>query len=74
MQKGKKRTIIGAVLIILQILSLAGNAKAGIGIQLSFNSIGVFVYDLFSLIGYCLVGIVGLVLLISGIVAYRKDA
>lgn len=67
MKKGKARIIVGVILIVLQIMSLAGNAKAGISIQLSS------LYDITYLIGYFLVGIVGVVLLISGIVSYLKN-
>ena len=72
MKKGIARIIIGIVLVVLQLMSLAGNAKAGVGIQLSFSSAAVFVYDLISLISYCFVGIIGVILLITGIIAYRK--
>lgn len=67
MKKGKARIIVGVILIVLQIMSLAGNAKAGISIQLSS------LYDITYLIGYFLVGIIGVVLLIFGIIAYRKS-
>ena len=67
MKKGKARIIAGVILIILQIMSLAGNAKAGVVIQLSS------LYDITYLIGYFLVGIIGVVLLISGIVSYLKN-
>ena len=73
MKKGIKRIVAGSIMIILQVLSLIGNAKVGIGIQLSFYSVEVFLYDLMYLVGYLFVGIVGAILLIWGINAYSKD-
>ena len=72
MRKGKTRIVLGAILIILQLVSFAGNAKTGNGIQISFASPALFVYDLIVFVSYCFIGIVGMVLLISGIVAYIK--
>lgn len=67
MKKGKARIIVGVILIVLQIMSLAGNANVGMIFQLSS------LYDITYLIGYFLVGIVGVVLLISGIVSCLKN-
>ena len=72
MKKGVARIIVGTVLILLQIMSFIGNAHAGIGIQISFDSIAVFAYDLVVLISYCFLGIVGVILLVSGIIARSK--
>lgn len=72
MKKGIGRIIIGAVFVILQIMSIAGNAKAGISTQLSFDSLGVFLYDLIFFVSYYFVGIVGVILLVSGIRALRR--
>lgn len=72
MKKGIGRIILGTVLVILQILSIAGNAKAGISTQLSFDSLGVFLYDLIFLVSHYFVGIVGVILMVSGFIAYRK--
>lgn len=70
--KGTMRIVIGVILIALQLMSLAGNAKAGVGIQISFDSLAVLMYDLIVAASYCFVGIVGAVLLISGIIAHNK--
>lgn len=72
MKSGKLRIVLGVILIVLQLISIAGNAKAGISSQLSFESLGVFVFDLLSLISYYFVGTVGVILLVSGVVAYTK--
>lgn len=73
MNKGTKRIIIGVVLIVLQLLSIIGNAKAGVNFQLSFASVSVFLYDLVILLTSNLVGVAGLVCLISGVVARCRD-
>lgn len=70
--KGTKRIVIGAILIALQLMSLLGNANSGVGIQISFDSLAVFMYDLIFVVSYCFVGIVGAVLLISGVIAHHK--
>lgn len=72
MKKGKARIIIGLVLIFLQLLSVLGNAKSGIGISLSFNNFEIFLYDLLFLLGSLWSGILGLILLISGLISYNK--
>lgn len=69
MKKGKARIVIGIILIVLQVMSIAGNAKVGRGVEISFDS----VYDLVYSIGYMLAGIIGVVLLILGIRAYVKS-
>lgn len=70
--KGTKRIVIGAILIALQLMSLLGNANSGVGIQISFDSLAVFMYDLIFVVSYFFVGIVGAVLLISGVIAHHK--
>lgn len=72
MRQGKTRIIIGAVLTILQIMSIAGNAKTGSGIQISFSSLGVMVFDLIYLASYWFIGVLGVIILVSGIMAYLK--
>ena len=64
MKKGKIRIIIGCVLIVLQILGIIGNSKSGLSFNLSFDNIEIFLYDLIFLIGYFLIGIIGIILLI----------
>ena len=66
------KIIVGIVLIILQLIGIIGNAQNGYEFRLSFENINVFFYDLFSLLGYFLIGLIGLLLLISGLVEYRK--
>jgi hypothetical protein len=70
MKKGKKRIILGASLVVLQIMSFFGSAKTGIDIHLSFDSFALFAYDMIGLISCCFVGIIGAILLISGVRAY----
>lgn len=72
MKNGKARIALGASLVILQIVSFLGNAKAGTGFQISFSSPGVLLYDLIVLVSYCFLGIVGVILLVSGIIAGRN--
>ena len=73
MKKGICSIITGVVLIILQILSLSGNAKAGNAeIRISFNTVGAFFHSLSYAFGYLLVGIIGVILLIYGINSCRK--
>ena len=72
MKKGKVRFVLGIVLVVLQAISIMGNAKAGISMQVSFVSLGVLVYDLIFLVSYNLVGIIGIILLVSGIKVRRK--
>ena len=72
MRKGKIRIITGCILIVLQILGIIGNAKTGLSFNLSFDNIGIFLYDLIFLIGYFLIGIIGVILLITGLIAYNK--
>ncbi len=73
MKKGIKRIIVGIILIVLQTMSIIGNASAGIGVQLSFSSATAFFYDLLFLFGYLFFGIIGLILLIWGIAAHNKS-
>lgn len=73
MKKGKKRIIIGCILIALQLLSLLGSLSSGFEFNLSFNNFYIFLYDLIFLCTYFFVGIIGLVLLILGLVARNKS-
>ncbi len=72
MKAGTIRILFGIILIILQAMSIIGNAKVGIGIQLSFDSASAFLYDFVSLLAYLFVGIIGLIFLIWGIIAYKN--
>jgi hypothetical protein len=65
--------IIGIGLIILQLLSVMGTLKAGDWIYFSnVTNFKVFLYDLIGFTGYSFIGILGIVLLVNGIRAYRK--
>lgn len=72
MKKGLVRIIIGCILIFFQALSVMGNCAQGQVISISFANTSVFLFDLISLISYFLVGIIGTILLISGLVAYNR--
>lgn len=69
MKKGTGLKIIGIILIVFQIISLIGNAKMGVK---PFPVASL--YDFTYLIGYFLVGIIGLILFVCGcIIATRKE-
>lgn len=70
MKKGIARIVLGAVLIAFQVMSFIGNA--GVGFNLSFDSLASFVFDLISLVSYWFFGIVGVIILVSGIIARSK--
>lgn len=72
MKKGLVRIIIGCILVFFQALSVMGNCAQGQVISISFANTSVFLFDLISLISYFLVGIIGTILLISGLVAYKR--
>lgn len=67
MKKGTPLKIIGIILMGLQLLSLMGIAKMG-----GELSIIASLYDFFCLIGYFLIGIIGLILLVCGIVVSKR--
>ena len=62
MKKGIVRISVGAILIALQILSMIGNAYAGA--PSPFNG------DVFYMLGYFLVGIIGVITLVCGLIAF----
>ena len=66
--------IFGIVLIVLQLISLEGTMVSG-GLTYFSNvtNIQVFIYDLLGFIGYFLVGIIGVVLILSGALSLRKE-
>jgi len=69
MKKGTGLKIIGTILIVLQIISLIGNAKMGVK---PFPAASL--YDFTYLIGYFLVGIIGLILFVCRfIIATRRE-
>lgn len=74
MKKGLPRIIIGCILIGFQLLSVIGNSLTGNHLGISFTSIYAFIGDLISLLTYYFSGILGVILLISGLIIYnRKD-
>lgn len=56
--------LIGIVLVVIQVLSYVGNIYAGIEIP-SFTSFESFGFDLMYVIGYNLIGLIGLGFLIK---------
>lgn len=74
MKKGLPRIIIGCILIVFQLLSVIGNSLTGNHLGISFTNVYVFIYDLIGLLTYYFLGILGVIFLVSGLVAYnRKD-
>lgn len=73
MKKGIIRIVLGCILIVLQALSIMGNVKVGINYTLDFTNIYTLIYSSLYLLGSCLVGIVGIILLLSGVIAQRKN-
>ncbi len=69
-RKGKIRIGIGSVLTCLQILSAIGNAKSGFVYSISFDTPALFLYDLVFYISSHIFGIVGIILLASGLISY----
>ena len=72
MKKGITRIVLGTILISLQALSIVGGLKSGYHISISTATMALFLYDLIFLVSYLLVGIIGIILLISGLFAYNK--
>lgn len=73
MRRGKTRIVFGILMVLTQCISLAGNAKSGVSIRFSTDTLGVMLFDLGTIISYFFVGIVGAILLVSGIIAYVKS-
>lgn len=69
-RKGKVRIGIGSVLTCLQILSAIGNLKSGYAYSIGFDTPALFLYDLFFYISSNIFGIVGIILLASGLISY----
>ena len=80
MKKGIVRMIIGAIMIGFQILSMLGSLRAGISLpSLSaiynsywYVSYELALYDLVYFMSYYSIGILGVILFMSGIYAYNK--
>lgn len=73
MKKGTVRISLGCALIILQALSIMGNAKAGVVFSFSFVNIPSFLYSLMYALGYYFVGLLGIIILSSGLFTKRKN-
>ena len=80
MKKGIVRMIIGAIMIGFQILSMLGSMKAGISLPSLYAvytsslyvSYELALYDLVYFMAYYSIGILGVILFMSGIYAYNK--
>lgn len=73
MKKGTIRIILGSVLIVFQALSIMGNVKAGVNYAFDFYNTYTLIYSVLYLFGSCLVGIIGVILLLSGVFAQQKN-
>lgn len=72
MRKGIARIISGIVLLCFQLMSVLGLMKSGMPLPTIHGSGYAFWYDLIYLLSYYLIGIVGMISLISGVFAYTK--
>ena len=72
-KKGAKRIIVGLILVILQILSIAGTMMKGSMPVFNTSSFPMFMYSFGYYAGFLAIGIIGVVLLIIGSVAFRKN-
>ena len=73
MKKGVGQILSGIVLIVIQLMSVMGNIKAGTPLP-SIQGTGLLmVYDLFHCFGFYLIGIVGILLLVIGKFRYEKS-
>ena len=71
MKRGKVRIVLGMILIVIQLLSVLGNYKTGQHITVTFANPAVFIYELIYLVSYFFVGILGMILVASGMFAYN---
>lgn len=71
-KQGLKRTIIGSVLIVVQLLSVIGNVSVGNQLYFSVKNFETFLFSLMYCFGYFLIGIIGLVILVAGLIARFK--
>ena len=72
-KKGAKRIIAGLILMILQIISIAGTLMKGAMPEFHTSSFPMFMYSFGYYTGFMAIGIIGVVLLISGSIAFRKN-
>ncbi len=68
MKKGKIRIVLGTILIVLQLLGMIGNPGGLSMLPYAFTSVYAFSYCL----GYFCFGIIGIILLSSGLSARNK--
>jgi len=74
MRKGIIRMIVGTVLIVLQVISIIGGAIKGRAFPEFYAQNGaLFFYSLFTLFGFLLPAIIGIILFISGYKAPEKE-
>lgn len=73
MKKGIGRIVIGAAMIVFQVVMLIANLRTGTQPGFSLDSASAFFYDLFCWLGYFLIGAIGIILLVRGILAYKKN-
>lgn len=67
---GIRRILIGIMFLIIQMVAWIGNNSTGIGYLFDSSNSKVLVYNLISVISYNFFGLIGLVLLIIGIIAF----
>ena len=72
MKKGVGQILVGTVLIVVQLMSVMGTIKSGNYLPgLCGSGIG-FLYDCTLFVSYYIIGIIGSIVLISGIFSYKK--
>lgn len=69
MRKGKARIVIGIIMIALQIMSMVGNSNSGNTVPVDTTN----AYNIAFSIGYYAIGLIGLLMLIWGIVAFVRS-
>lgn len=69
MRKGKARIVIGIIMIALQIMSMVGNSNSGNTVPIDMTN----TYSIAFSIGYYAIGLIGLLMLIWGIVAFVRS-
>lgn len=67
--------LIGSILLILQIISIAGNLKVGRALpSLYFTSFPIFIYTLGNVIGYYIVGTCGFLFIVLGVITHKEES